>query len=521
MSTTTRSRRFFSTTAATLLAMAVVTGCGGVDVTDPNAAAANSATQTETGTDAAGTGTTGTDTTIPGTTGTDATVPGAGAAPGTDTTIPGTTGTAGQTGGQGGKGTAGNGTTTGGATGAAAVENIVKNSAIFGGTAACRPATLSPVNIGNVSTLSGVLGELLGPVKTALQTFVASQNACGGLNGHKINFFIADDQGDPSTAASKVQELVQKNKVIAFVGNIQVLTIDGIIPTINRLGVPLVGGDITNNTWFTNKLAFPQGPGPQAVSYGHLVGAVQYHKKTRVGNIVCIEVPRACEQINRAVKELAPKMGAQFVMERQVSITQPSYVSECLALKNANVEALIMSIESASMARLASSCSSVGYYPKLMAYPLSLGNEKHFLGPKWLANTYVPNNVFPWMGNNTPAEKYFQAMMRKYSPGVDKGGAQSLGWTAGAMLVAASANLSPANPTTQQLLDTLWLFQGQKFTELGGLSGPKFFYKDKNPRVPYCLFAAVSNADNSGWNNPAAAPTCTNLVAPSDPQAGG
>ena len=104
-----------------------------------------------------------------------------------------------------------------------------------------------------------MLGELFSPVPPALETFVASQNACGGLNGHKIKLYIDDDQGDPATAASKVQQMIQNKKVLAFVGNIQVLTVDAVVPIIKKFGIPIIGGDLTNNTWFTNPLMFPQG----------------------------------------------------------------------------------------------------------------------------------------------------------------------------------------------------------------------------------------------------------------------
>ncbi|HVE27959.1 MAG TPA: ABC transporter substrate-binding protein, partial [Sporichthya sp.] len=398
-------------------------------------------------------------------------------------------------------------------------ETVVRNSAIFGGTAACKPATLSEVAVGNVSTLSGVLGELFAPIVPALDTFVASQNACGGLNGHKIAFFQADDQGDPSTAITKVTDLITKRHVLAFVGNIQVMTVDAVIPTVKKYGIPLIGGDIATSTWFSNPLLFPQGGPPQSVSYGHLLGATRYHHADRVGHLYCIEVARSCNEINRALMELAPGLGATMVKEAQASITSPSYVSQCLDFQNAKVEALVMSLDAASMARLGRSCEQVGYHPKLMAYPLAVGNEKQFLGSKWLANTYVPMNVFPWTADATPAQRYFHAMMTKYNPGVDSGGAASIAWTAGALLVAASADLSPVNPTTQQFLDALWQFRGQKFTELGGLSGPKSFRENESPRVPYCLFAAVSNDDDSGWRTPTATPTCSDVVAPSDPQA--
>jgi branched-chain amino acid transport system substrate-binding protein len=506
--------------------VALIAGCGGSDVTEPSALGSTT-------TDATTTGTTATDTTAAGTTDTGAaTVPGA-ATGSTAGTTTGSTTTTGTTTGASSGATAGGATTAstkaggkvanakaGAATGGSAVENMVASAAIFGGNAPCKPATLSPVNIGNVSTLSGVLGELFSPVRPALETFVASQNACGGLNGHKINFFLDDDQGDPSTASTKVQKMIQEKKILAFVGNIQVLTVDAIVPVIKRSGIPIIGSDITNSTWFTNPLMFPQGPPGQGVAYGYLDGALNYFHTKNVGNIWCIEVPRACEQINRAMKELAPKLGANFKKDIQVSITSPSYVQQCLDFKAAGVEALALTFDAASMNRLARSCQQVGYAPHIMPYPLGVGNEKQFLqGNKWLGNAYVTMNHFPWFGNSTPAEKYWQASIRKYNPGFTSGGAASLGWAAGALLVAASSGLSADNPTTKQLLDTLYSFKGQKFTTLGGLTGPLTYREGSTPKVPYCLFAGIGNADNTGWAKSIDKPSCTNVVAPSDPQA--
>lgn len=93
-----------------------------------------------------------------------------------------------------------------------------------------------------------------------------------------------------------------------------------------------------------------------------------------------------------------------------------------------------------------------------------------------------------------------------------------MGWASGALLVAASAGLTAENPTTQQLLETLWTFKGQKFTELGGLTPPLTYQKDGIPKIPYCLFAAISNAENTGWAKAVSKPVCTKITAPSDPQ---
>ena len=517
-------RKLTTITVAGFTALALVAGCGGSSVTEPGAVGDSSAVQTDPNA-----------VTDPGTTTTTTDIPGqapaagdanAGTAPGT---APGTnagtgaagTGTATDTGGAGkagnkpGAGNAGGGTATGGL----AVERLVASHPMFGGSAPCKPATLSEVPIGNVSTLSGVLGELFSPVVNALNVFVAATNACGGLNGHKIKLYFDDDQGDPSTASTKVQSMISDKKILAFVGNIQVLTVDAVAPIIKRTGIPIIGSDVTNSTWFTNPLMFPQGAPQQSIAYGFAYGATQHFKLKNIGLFYCIEVPRSCLDTANALKDLAPKLGAVLKVSSQVSLTQPSFVQQCLEMKNAGVEVVALNMDAASMKRIARSCEQVGFFPKTMGHPLGVGNEKQFLGSKWLGNSYVPLNVFGWMANNTPAEKYYQTMVRKYDPGFDTGGAASIGWTSAAMLMAAAANLSPENPTTQQILDTLWQFKGQKFTELGGLTGPRTFGKDQNPKVPYCLFAAVSKDDGTGWKSVTSKPNCTNIVAATDPQA--
>ncbi len=500
------------TASITLLA-----GCGGAAI---ESAAEPGAAQVDT-TSAVTDVPAGTDTAVvPGVVAPDAGTTGATAAGGAGTsggasaggasTTPGKTGT-GKTGGAGtGKAT----TST-----LSAVEKVIATAPIFGGNGPCKPATLSPVAIGNVSTLSGVIGELMSPVRSGLETFTASQNACGGLNGHKIELFIGDDQGDPSTASSKVQELIQKNKIMAFIGNIEVLTVDAIVPVIKKYGIPVIGSDLTSNTWFTNPLMFPMGSGIQSTAYGYLNAAVNHFKVKNVGQMWCLEVPRACEQHDRAFRELAPMMGATVKKTIQVSITAPSYVQQCLDMKNAGVEAMGLTFDAASQNRVARSCTQVGFFPKVMPYPLGVGNEKQFLqGNKWLGNAFVSMNHFPWFMNDTPALKYWHASIAKYNPGFTNGGAAVMGWSSGALLVAAAAGLSAENPTTQQLLETLWTFKGQKWTTLGGLTPPLTFRKNGNPSVPYCLWTGISNAENTGWASGTSKPSCTDLIAPSDPQ---
>jgi len=398
------------------------------------------------------------------------------------------------------------------------------NKAIFGGNEQCAPANGTPVSLGNVSTLSGVLGELFSPVVPALKTFVSSQNACGGLNGHPIKLSIADDQGDPSTAVTEGRRLV-KEGVVAFLGNIQVLTIDAMTTVVKESGVPIIGGDLTNNTWFTNPLLFPQGSPPQAISYGYHVAAAKIFKKKKIGNVYCLEVPQACKQINTAFQELDNAFpDDQVVYTQQISITSPDYTSQCLDAQRAGVEMMAITNDAPTQSRWSNSCAKVGFKPDYVLYPLGVGNEHQFLGNPNLGNGYVPMNHFPWMAGTkkfpgNPAMQYYQQQVAKYNPGFNSGGAASLGWQSGALLVAGSFSLPAADQPvkTQDFLKGLYQFKGQDWTTLGGLTGPLVFTEGKNPFVKYCLYGAQTNADNSAWARADINLSCTDARAPSDP----
>jgi branched-chain amino acid transport system substrate-binding protein len=407
---------------------------------------------------------------------------------------------------------------------AGSVAERLARKAIFGGNEQCSPANGTPVSIGNVSTLSGVLGELFSPVVPALKTFVASQNACGGLNGHPIKLTIADDQGDPSTAVTEGRRLV-KDGVVAFLGNIQVLTIDAMTTVVKESGVPIIGGDITNNTWFTNPLLFPQGSPPQAISYGYHVTADKIFQKKKIGNVYCLEVPQACKEINTAFTQLDSGFPDQkSVYTQQISITSPDYTSQCLDAQRAGVEMMAITNDAPTQNRWVNSCAKVGFKPDYVLYPLGVGNEHQFLGNPNLGNAYVPMNHFPWMAGTkrfpgNAAMQYYQQQVARYNPGFNSGGAAALGWQAGALLVAGSFELpAPDQPVkAQDFLKGLYQFKGQDWTTLGGLSGPLVFTEGKNPFVKYCLYGAQSNADNSGWARADTNLSCTDLRAPSDP----
>src|SRR5581483_3981666 len=78
---------------------------------------------------------------------------------------------------------------------------------------------LEPIRIGAVGTLSGPAGALLKDAVLAVQVWAKWKNAEGGINGHPIEYSVADDGADPARHRAQVQDFVERRKVIAFVQN--------------------------------------------------------------------------------------------------------------------------------------------------------------------------------------------------------------------------------------------------------------------------------------------------------------
>lgn len=79
------------------------------------------------------------------------------------------------------------------------------------------PGSGSSIVVGSVNALSGP-GTFPESSQAAKAVF-DQVNASGGINGHKIDYKILDDKGDPATAASAAREVVGSDKAVALVGS--------------------------------------------------------------------------------------------------------------------------------------------------------------------------------------------------------------------------------------------------------------------------------------------------------------
>ena len=102
--------------------------------------------------------------------------------------------------------------------------NVVRAAGVAGAlTAIGFPAIVrsqaDAVRLGHLTPLTGFLGALGEYAVMGVKLAVDEINAAGGINGRKVDL-IAEDSVNPQTASTKAERLIERDKVVAIVGEI-------------------------------------------------------------------------------------------------------------------------------------------------------------------------------------------------------------------------------------------------------------------------------------------------------------
>src|SRR5215813_13362714 len=111
---------------------------------------------------------------------------------------------------------------------------------------AAAPASAQPIRVGFASAMSGpsaITGE---GVMWGATMAVEEINAKGGVMGHKVEAFFADNKGTPGEAVSAVRKLVDVDKVDVIIGQTHSGACLGAMPITKELGVPQVAEACSN-----------------------------------------------------------------------------------------------------------------------------------------------------------------------------------------------------------------------------------------------------------------------------------
>ncbi|MGQ0847479.1 MAG: ABC transporter substrate-binding protein [Sporichthyaceae bacterium] len=373
------------------------------------------------------------------------------------------------------------------------------------GPAAAAPAAqcarpLEQIALGHIGTFSGVAGPITASAVTTMAAWAQDVNSRGGLACHPVRVFTRDDGADPAKAASLAKEMVERQKVVAFVATLTLMPA-GFVQTAAKLGVPVIGGGVGQDAWFTTPGFYPDIARGDDLIVGLLRAGADRGKK-KLGLLYCVEAT-ACGEVTKKVKDSGAKAaGVELVYETAVSVTQTDYTAQCLNAQKAGVDLLGLAVDGASMTRVARSCAAIGYRPLLTTASFLIGTQQSRDEGLRSFGVVTAAGTAPWFQKDRPGLTEYQRALARWAPNLVADGASIGTWTSAKLFEAVIAKVADRARTgalTPELIES-----GAKKIrneDLGGLTGPLDFTSDAKRAVGSgCVFFQYLGKD--GWSAP-------------------
>lgn len=450
--------RFVRATCVGLVSVIAMTGCGGSDNDADQAVADTPAVSTEAPADPLAGGAVD-----PGA------IPGATAAP----TVPGDVTNPGAAASAVASAATGGGGKQGGKDNKAGSGSGAKPAA--GGSVASQPCKqqLAPIVLGQVGTFSGLVGQSVGGMKPGLAVWAQAVNARGGVQCHPVQVIAVDDQNDPQKAAAGAEDLIVNKKAVAIVGANVPLTISGLVRTVNKYKIPVIGGDGIDGGWQENQYLFPQGGTPLSAFGGALAAAKKDKGFDKTFLLYCAEAA-ICTLTNSSAKAkggIAELAGVQLLGSQQVTLTQPDYTAACQNAKASGAQFLFVLVDAAAMRRVARSCNSIGFKVPIAGTAIDFTAESPKDPNLSAVGVYASAPVAAFPAMDTPALKLFHESFAKYIPGAGPDQSTIEGWTAGVLfektLAAVADKARAGNVTTEMIYEGLYKLKDETVDGMG------------------------------------------------------
>ena len=357
-----------------------------------------------------------------------------------------------------------------------------------GGTgAASASGSLAPIKIGEVCSCTGPLASsiIVGP--PAYAAWADYTNAHGGIDGHKVQVIEVDDAYNPSTSLTEVQKLITEDHVVALVDSSDVDAAWS--KYVDTTGVPVVGGgssgilDDQDPNWFAVGQTLDD----------YFINFIDAAKKVgagTMGEFYCAEAA-TCQEGVAPFEATAKKVGENVGYVTQVSFSAPNYDAQCLAAKQAGVEALTVADAVSVVEAVANDCLKQGYTPWQIALDGAVAES--FQTAPGLSNHFIGSEPdLPFFSTQTPAAKLMDTILKKYadkttleSPNYNEQATQM--YLSGPLLATAvkdSGAGSSKTITSADIKKGLYSFHNET---LGGMA-PPLNYKKGQPNPIDCWY---------------------------------
>jgi branched-chain amino acid transport system substrate-binding protein len=232
-------------------------------------------------------------------------------------------------------------------------------------------AAAAPIKIALITSETGLAAS---EFSTSPQGFLAridAQNAAGGVNGHKIDPIVFNDQGSLTTVVTAVQQAISEGAV-GIVNDTPFFF--AAYKVAQKAGIPVTGGSFDGPEWGQqpNTNMFASDVGSIDAHYPINVGLAKFFKSKggtvlgSYGYSVSSSSTRAATGTGTAAKDVGLKVG---VIDTSVAFGSVSFTSEALAAKSAGVNILYGTMDNDSNFAILTAMEQAGMKLKVVVFP--------------------------------------------------------------------------------------------------------------------------------------------------------
>lgn len=343
--------------------------------------------------------------------------------------------------------------------GALTVAGTTTVVSLVGGSAGAATSA-APLTIVMITSLTGPGASEFSQAPAGFNARIALQNAEGGVDGHKIQGIVLDDQTSPTAITTAVQDALSKN-AIGIVSESPLFFLDSKYP--NQAGVPVTGGFFDGPEWGTppyqsNMFAADVGSLDPKYPVNTAIGSFL---KAKGGTVVCSYAygisPSSTRSAIGTVDSFQHGGGKEGVLDTSIPFGSAEMTTPALVAKQKGCNAFYAGLDDNSNFALAESLKQSGVKPKVMVFPT--GFEPSVVGtPAWssVQGGYFDTTFRPFQLPNA-GTKQMQAALEKYehfTPSDFPNFSQYESWL-GADLMIKGIQLAGSNPTHASVIHAL------------------------------------------------------------------
>jgi branched-chain amino acid transport system substrate-binding protein len=275
----------------------------------------------------------------------------------------------------------------------------------------------APITLAYITSLTGPGAPEDAGSQAGFLARIAVQNAEGGVNGHKLVPLVIDDQSNPSTVTTGVQEALSKG-VLGIVSNSGLFFLAAKYP--NQAGVPVTGFYGDGPEWgeqpYTNMFASDHGSVDPKYPVNTLLGTfLKQHGGIVLASYGYSISPQSAAAARGNADSFQLAGGKVGVLNTTVPLGSVAFTTDALVAKQAGVNALVPSLDNNSNFALAQALTQAGV--KLRSVLFATGYEPDVItSPVWksLQGDYFLSAFRPFSLPDAGTEQ-MQAAMEKYA----------------------------------------------------------------------------------------------------------